>query len=85
VALDAAGFRCSMSRKGNCWDNAPAESFFSTIKTECLHRQTFQTHEAAHMTIVEYVRWYNATRRHCTIGLVAPAIFEASFITTTAA
>jgi hypothetical protein len=54
-------------------------------QTECLHRQTFQTHEAAHMTIVEYVRWYNATRRHCTIGLVAPAIFEASFITTTAA
>ncbi|MFT6400466.1 MAG: transposase InsO family protein [Bradymonadia bacterium] len=85
VALDAASFRCSMSRKGNCWDNARAESFFSTIKTECLHRQPFQTREAGHMAIAEYVRWYNATRRHSTIVLVAPAIFEASFITTTAA
>ena len=78
-ALRAAGIRCSMSRKGNCWDNAPAESFFSTIKTESLHGKSFATRTAARAAIGDYIRWYNAKRRHSTIGLVAPTAFEASF------
>lgn len=77
AALDDAGLHCSMSRKGDCWDNAPAESFFSTIKTECLHRETFVTRAEATETAVDYIRWYNATRRHSTIGLVSPAAYEA--------
>lgn len=84
-ALQRLGFRCSMSRKGNCWDNAPAESFFSTIKVECLHEHRFASRAAAHLTIVNYIRWYNSTRRHSTLGLVSPAAFEASFLTQPAA
>jgi transposase InsO family protein len=80
VALDAAGFRCSMSRKGNCWGNEPAESFFSTIKAECLHQQSLQTRPDAHLAIVQYIRCYDATRRHSTIGFISPAKFEASFL-----
>lgn len=61
-------------------DNAPAESFFSTIKTECLHRQSLKTRPATHLTIVQYIHWYNATRRHSTNGQVSPVNSEASFL-----
>lgn len=85
AALDAAGMVCSMSRKGDCWDNAPAESLFATIKNECLHGQTFASRDEAHATIVAYILWYNAERRHSTLGLISPAEFEATFITHTMA
>ena len=52
-ALQAAGISCSMSRKGNCWDNAVAESFFGTLKTEFVHVQNFVTREGAKTAIVE--------------------------------
>lgn len=81
AALLTAGMLCSMSRKGNCWDNAPCESFFAAIKKECLHGQSFTTRNEAHATIVAYILWYNAERRHSTIGLISPAAFEATFIT----
>jgi putative transposase len=52
-ALNAAGITCSMSRRANCWDNAVAESFFGTLKTELVHRHVFQTHIEARTTIAE--------------------------------
>ena len=65
-----------MSRKGNCWDNAPMESFFGTIKTESLHHDRFKTREAAKRTIFEYIEvFYNRIRRHAKIGNQIPADF----------
>lgn len=71
------GLRCSMSRRGNCLDNAVAESFFSTLKTECTSRVTFPSREAARREVLEYVAtFYNATRRHSTIGYRSPMEYE---------
>jgi putative transposase len=71
------GMRCSMSRKGNCLDNAVAESFFSTLKTECTARVTFPTQAAARLEVFEYIgTFYNPTRRHSTIGYQSPMEFE---------
>ena len=67
----------SMSRKGNCWDNAVAESFFKTLKVECLYRQNFETRAQAEMAVFEYIEtWYNTLRRHSAIGYMAPQEFE---------
>lgn len=77
TALRAAGFVCSMSRKGDCWDNAPAESFFATLKTEAVFDHVFHTRSDAHAELVRYILWYNADRRHSTIGDISPAQFEA--------
>jgi putative transposase len=72
------GFICSMSRKGNCWDNAPSESFFHTIKTELVHHRRYQTREEAKQDIFEYIEvFYNQQRRHSTIDYKAPLQFEA--------
>lgn len=76
-ALKGAGLVCSMSRKGDCWDNAVAESFFATIKVEELRHHDFATREHARDAILQYLCWYNAHRRHSTLGLVSPARFEA--------
>jgi putative transposase len=66
----------SMSRKGNCWDNAVVESFFSTMKRE-LDDPTFASREIARTTIFEYIEvWYNRQRRHSTLGYVSPERFE---------
>ena len=63
-----------MSRRGNCLDNAPMESFFGTLKTELVHRATFPTREAARRAIFEYVEaFYNRRRRHSGIGFLTPA------------
>ncbi|WP_433550553.1 IS3 family transposase [Micromonospora zamorensis] len=73
------GIRLSVGRRGQCWDNAVAESFFSTIKTELLHRQPWPTHQAARLAIFEYIEgWYNTRRRHSTLGYLSPAAFEAT-------
>ena len=67
----------SVGRRGQCWDNAVAESFFSTIKTELLHRQSWPTHDAARQAIFEYIEgWYNTRRRHSSLGYLSPATFE---------
>jgi transposase InsO family protein len=64
----------SMSRKGNCLDNAPMESFFGTLKNELVHRATFPTREAARRAIFEYVEvFYNRRRRHSGLGFLTPA------------
>jgi transposase InsO family protein len=71
------GIRCSMSRKGNCLDNAVAESLFSTLKTECTARVTFPSRAAARREVFEYIAtFYNPTRRHSRIGYKSPIEFE---------
>lgn len=75
--LSDNGFICSMSRKGNCWDNAVAESFFHTLKTELIHHEDFQTREEAQQAIFEYVEvFYNRQRKHSTNGYLAPFVYE---------
>lgn len=67
----------SMSRKGNCWDNAVSESFFKTLKVECVYQQRFDTRIQAEMAVFEYIEaWYNTQRRHSSIGYRSPAEFE---------
>ena len=66
------GITPSMSRKGNCWDNAGAESFFHTLKTECVYLETFDTREQAQDVIFEYIEvFYNRQRRHSFNGNLA--------------
>jgi transposase InsO family protein len=75
----AHGIRLSVGRRGQCWDNAVAESFFATIKTELLHRQPWPTHHTARQAIFEYIEgWYNTRRRHSTLGYLSPANYEAA-------
>jgi len=63
----------SMSRKGNCWDNAVAESFFKTLKSECTDRQKFNTRKEAEMAIFQYIEtWYNTRRRHSSLNYMTP-------------
>ncbi|MFV1996987.1 MAG: IS3 family transposase, partial [Acidiferrobacterales bacterium] len=70
---------CSMSRKGNCWDNAVAESFFHTLKTELVHHEDYRSHSEAKTSIFEYIEvFYNRQRRHSHIGQMAPMAFEAA-------
>lgn len=76
-ALCAAGMVCSMSRRGNCWDNAVAESFFATLKRELIHRQAFTTRESARGAVFEYIEvWYNRKRLHSSLGYLSPEAFE---------
>jgi len=75
--LEAEGLVCSMSRKGNCWDNAPVESFFGTLKTEFIHHERFQTREEAKAKIFEFIEvFYNRRRRHSAIGNLSPIDYE---------
>jgi len=76
-ALDDMGAVPSMSRKGDCWDNAVAESFFATIKGEMIDHEEFQTRAAATEAIADYIdAFYNVKRMHSTIGYVSPIEFE---------
>lgn len=76
--LRAAGISGSMSRRGNCWDNACVESFFGTLKRELIHHRQYHTREEAKQEIFEYLEvFYNRQRRHSTLGYRSPAEFEA--------
>lgn len=66
----------SMSRKGNCWDNAVAESFFKTIKYECLYRYYFSSFEQLNQCLKEYINWYNTKRLHSSLGYISPLEME---------
>jgi putative transposase len=66
-----------MSRRGNCWDNAAIESFFSTLKTERLGRRQYRTRDELRADVFDYIeRFYNPKRRHSTIGYINPIQFE---------
>ena len=74
--LAAHGIECSMSRRGNCYDNAVHESFFGTLKSECADVR-FASRTAARQCVFEYIEvWYNRQRRHSTLGYLSPAEFE---------
>ena len=75
--LDARGIVCSMSRRGDCWDNAVAESFFATLKLDLIFRRTFRTRREARQAIYRYIEvFYNRQRRHTYLGYLSPAEFE---------
>jgi putative transposase len=75
--LELHGITCSMSRRGNCWDNAAMESFFSTLKTERLGRRQYRTRNELRADVFDYIeRFYNPKRRHSTIGYISPVQFE---------
>lgn len=76
-ALSRQGMLCSMSRKGDCWDNAVVESFFSTLKTERVHHRLYRSRDEARRDIFEYIEvFYNRLRLHSTLGYLSPAQFE---------
>ena len=76
-ALAAHGVTCGMSRRANCWDNAPMESFFASLKKELTHGEIFATREEARASIFEYIEvFYNLARRHSSLGYKSPAEYE---------
>lgn len=75
--LSQHGIEPSMSRKGNCWDNAVAESFFHTLKTELTYLEEYDTHEDAQTAVFEYIEvFYNRQRCHSANGYLAPLVYE---------
>ena len=77
LLLTDNGVTCSMSRSGNCWDNAAMESFFSSLKTERVLRKTYRTRDQARADVFDYIeRFYNPKRRHSTLGYASPMDFE---------
>lgn len=77
--LKEHGMICSMSRRGDCYDNAPMESLMGTLKRELVHHERYATHEQARQSIFEFIEvFYNRRRRHSAIGYVSPESFEAS-------
>ncbi|TCG02018.1 transposase, partial [Paraburkholderia steynii] len=77
------GMRCSMSRKGNCWDNAPTESYFNSMKNERVYATRYATRAEAKADLFEYIEvFYNRKRRHSTLGNVSPAQFMNDWIVT---
>ena len=75
--LDVNKIVCSMSRKGNCWDNAVVESFFGSLKNEWVQKKVYQTMEDAKKDIFNYIEvFYNRKRRHASLGYVSPVVYE---------
>lgn len=67
----------SMSRRGNCWDNAPVESFFASLKRERVHRHRYRTRQEARADVFDYIEvWYNRRRRHSALGYLSPVAYE---------
>lgn len=79
--LQKQGIVCSMSRRGNCWDNAVVESFFATLKKEEVHREYYLTREQAKASLFYYIEvFYNRKRRHSTLGYLSPHDYEQSLL-----
>jgi putative transposase len=77
------GMTCSMSRKGNCWDNAPTESFFNSLKNERVHGTRYATRAEAVADLFDYIEvFYNRSRRHSALGYTSPTQFLQDWITT---
>ena len=80
--LAAHGMACSMSRRGDCWDNAVVESFFATLKTELVEDADWATREEARAAVFEWIEvWYNRARLHSSLGYRSPAEYEAQELT----
>jgi transposase InsO family protein len=80
--LEAHGLVASMSKKGDCWDNAVAESFFASLETELIQESDWLTRAAARQAIFEYVEaWYNRERRHSSLAYRSPVQYEAEALT----
>lgn len=78
--LKQFGMTPSMSRKGNCWDNAPMESFWGTLKTELVHHRRFETRDQAKQEITEYIEiFYNRLRKQARLGYLSPAAFTQKY------
>jgi len=75
-ALAEYGITASMSRRGNCWDNACSETLFGALKVERLHGQRFKTRRQAMDEVIAWILWYNRTRLHSTLAYVSPMQFE---------
>lgn len=81
--LQEYGMVCSMSRKGNCWDNAPTESFFNSLKNERVHGTRYDTRAAAKADLFDYIEpFYNRKRQHSTLGYVSPVKFLENWVST---
>lgn len=79
--LREASIICSMSRRGNCWDNAPVESFFSTLKRERVYHRRYRSRAEARADVFAYIEvWYNRKRRHSSLGYVSPSEYEAKML-----
>ena len=77
--LTTHGIECRMSRRGDCWDNAPAESFFATLKKELVHHEVYETRTEARASLFEYIEVFdNRQRLHSSLGDVSPTDFEAA-------
>jgi putative transposase len=74
--LEKHGILASMSRKGNCWDNAVTETLFGSLKVERLHGERFETIRQAKDTVLAWLLWYNRQRMHSTLNYLSPAEFE---------
>jgi putative transposase len=75
--LSDHGIVCSMSRRANCWDNAPMESFFASLKKELTRGEVFATREQARASLFEYIEvFFNRVRRHSSLGYRSPAEYE---------
>jgi len=74
------GITASMSRRGNCWDNACSETLFGSLKVERLHGQRFQTRRQAKDECIAWLLWYNKTRLHSTLAYVSPMRFEQDWL-----
>lgn len=80
ILLDRFGIKASMSRKGNCYDNAPMESFWGTLKNELVYHRCFETRQQAMREITEYIEiFYNRQRRQKKLGFLAPYVYERQF------
>jgi hypothetical protein len=78
--LEQFGMKASMSRRGNCYDNAPMESFWGTLKNELVHHRRYETRAQAIVEITEYIDiFYNRQRRHSRLGNLSPAAFTQQF------
>lgn len=69
-----------MSRKGNCWDNAPTESFYATRQRELVHHRRFATRQETRLAVFTWIEtWYNRKPRHSTLGYLSPQAFERQY------
>jgi putative transposase len=78
--LKAYGMRSSMSRRGDCWDNAPTESLWGSLKVARMHGRHFATRRAAMDEVIDWLGFYNARRLHSTLDYVSPMTFEKNWL-----